>query len=392
MIFSRTINRYNTDCLKFDALEEVFGTKDVIPLWIADMDIPAPRPVRRALRRRVHHPIYGYSIHPECFFESIECWLKDQFDWEIKREWITCTPGIITAFNVAVMTLTEAGDEVIVQPPVYPPFFEAVTAHNRKLVTNPLKYEDGRYSINYEDLKKKITPKTKMLILCNPHNPVGRVFTREELTELGDICLKNNMTIVSDEIHADIVYKPHQHIPIATISPELSAITISCLAPSKTFNIAGFATSEIIIENEEIREKFRYITQSLHLFHGNILGNTALIAAYKFGKPWLNRTLKLLKSNIDYVINYCNEHIPSIHIVEPESTFLLWLDFREWGMTQDELTSFLVKKAKLGLSDGILFGEGGEGFMRMNIGTSRKVLKKALKQLKEAIDARDLNK
>ena len=387
MIFSRMINRYNTDCLKFDALEEVFGTKDVIPLWVADMDIPAPRSVRRALRRRVHHPIYGYSIHPECFFKSIECWLKDQFDWEIKREWITCTPGIITAFNVAVMTLTEPGDEVIVQPPVYPPFFDAVTDHGRKLVTNPLKYKDGRYFIDFEDLKKKITSKTKMLILCNPHNPVGRVFTREELTELGDICLRNNMTIVSDEIHADIVYKPYQHIPIATISPKLAAITISCLAPSKTFNIAGFATSEIIIENEEIRKKFRYITKSLHLSNGNVLGNTALIAAYKFGKPWLNRTLKLLKSNIDYVINYCNEHIPSIHIGEPESTFLLWLDFREWGMTHDELTSFLVEKAKLGLSDGIIFGEGGEGFMRMNIGTCRWTLKKAMKQLDKAVRA-----
>ncbi|MEA2078189.1 MAG: PatB family C-S lyase [Candidatus Marinimicrobia bacterium] len=382
----KKINRYNTDCLKFDALEEVFGTKDIIPLWVADMDIPAPTVVRRALRQRLHHPVYGYYIHNKCFFESIIGWIKDQFSWEIEKEWITYTPGIVPAINIAVMSQTEKDDEVIIQTPVYPPFFNAVTDHNRKLITNPLKNENGRYSIDFDDLKSKISSKTKMLILCNPHNPVGRVYTWEELTELGNICRKNNIIIVSDEIHADVVYKPNKHIPIAGISKEFSDITITCMAPSKTFNIAGFATSEIIIENKEIRDKFRYTTSTLHICGSNILGDAALIAAYKHGKPWLKRTMRFLEKNIDFVVGYIRENIPSIHVSKPESTFLLWLDCREWGMSRKELTDFFINEAHLALSDGSMFGECGEGFMRMNIGTYRRTLKKALKQLQEAVD------
>ncbi|MCF7833622.1 MAG: PatB family C-S lyase [Candidatus Marinimicrobia bacterium] len=386
----RMINRYNTDCLKFDAVEEVFGTKDIIPLWVADMDISAPNVIRRALRQRVKHPIYGYSIHNECFFKTIISWIKDRFEWEIEKEWITCSPGIVPAINIAVMSMTEKGDEIIIQPPVYPPFFNAVTDHDRSLITNPLKYENGRYTIDFDDLKKKISAKTKMIILCNPHNPVGRVFSKDELTELGNICIENNIIIVSDEIHADIVYEPHIHIPIASLSKEFSDITVTCMAPSKTFNIAGFATSEIIIENEEIRNKFRYITQTLHICGGNIIGDAALIAAYDKGKPWLKRTLKFLKENIDFVMDYVKENIPSIKIIDPESTFLLWLDCRELGMSQKELTDFFVKEAHLGLNDGAMFGECGEGFMRMNIGTCRRTLKKALKQLKDAVEKKGL--
>ena len=385
-MIKKVINRYNTDCLKFDAVEEVFGTKDVIPLWVADMDIPAPGVVRRALRQRVTHPIYGYSIHNECFFKTIISWMDKQFDWKVEKDWITCTPGIVPAINIAVMSLTEKGDEIVIQPPVYPPFFNAVTDHHRALITNPLKYENGRYTFDLDDLKKKITKKTKMLILCNPHNPVGRVFSKEELIELGTICKENNIIIISDEIHADIVYGPHKHIPIASISKEFSDMTVTCMAPSKTFNIAGFATSEIIIENEDIRNKFRYITQTLHICGGNILGDAALIAAYDKGKPWLKRTLKTLRENIDFVLGYVKENIPSIKIIDPESTFLLWLDCREWGMSQKELVDFFVNEAHLGLNDGAMFGECGEGFMRMNIGTCGKTLKKALKQLKEAVD------
>ncbi len=391
MIFRRKINRYHTDCLKYDAVGTVFGTTDIIPLWVADMDIPAPAVIRRALRKRVHHPIYGYSIHNECFFKSIISWMHERFGWEIDKDWITCTPGIVPAINIAVMSLTGPGDEIIIQPPVYPPFFKAVTDHGRELVTNPLKFEDGRYTFDLDDLKRKITSKTKMLILCSPHNPVGRVFSREELSALGDICLEHGITIVSDEIHADIVFAPARHIPVAAISPELSAITVTCMAPSKTFNIAGFATSEIIIENQTLRDKFRYITQSLHICNGNILGDAALIAAYQHGKPWLNRTLKFLEENIDLVVSYISEHIPMITVLKPESTFLLWLDCRKLGLTQEELTAFFIREAGLGLNDGATFGEGGEGFMRMNIGTCRRTLKKALKQLKEALENKGLN-
>lgn len=386
----RKINRYNTDCLKFDALEEVFGTKDVIPLWVADMDIPAPAEVRKALKKRIKHPVYGYPIHNECFFKTIISWIKTNFDWEIDKDWITCSPGIVPAINIAVMTLTEKGDEVIIQTPVYPPFFDAVKNHERTLVENPLKYDNGRYTMDLDDLKKKVTSKTKMLILCNPHNPSGRVFTEEELTELGKICLENDILIVSDEIHADIVYQPYRHIPIASLSEELSNITITCMAPSKTFNIAGFATSEIIIKNEELRERYRYIPRSLHICSGNIIGDAALIAAYKKGRPWLKRTLAFLEENIDFVVSYIKKNIPSIKIEKPESTFLLWLDCSAWGMSQEELVDFFVNEAHLGLNDGAMFGDDGKGFMRMNIGTCRRTLKKALIQLKEAVDRKGL--
>lgn len=385
MIFRRKIDRHQTDSLKYDAVEKVFGTRDLIPLWVADMDIPAPLAVRLALLRRVLHPIYGYSIHNKCFFNAIEKWLNEQYDYQIRKEWVTCTPGIVPALNIAVMSLTEEGDEVIIQPPVYPPFFNAVSDHGRILVTNPLKEENGYYSMDLEDLKKKISNKTKLLILCNPHNPVGRVYTKEELRELAEICLEHNIIIVSDEIHGDIVFKPHRHVPLASISPEFSNITITCMAPSKTFNIAGFATSEIIIENEEIRNKFRHITETLHICNGNILGDTALIASYKHGKPWLKRTLKFLQKNIDYVIAYTETNIPSLHIHRPESTFLLWLDCREWGLSQKELNTFFIEEAKLGLNDGASFGECGKGFMRMNIGTCPRILKKAMKQLDAAV-------
>ncbi len=386
MILRRKIDRHHTDCLKYDAAEKVFGTADVIPLWVADMDIPAPLPVRLALMKRILHPVYGYSIHNECFFRSIKKWMAEQFDYHIEKEWITCTPGIVPALNIAVMSLTQPGDEVVIQPPVYPPFFKAVTDHGRTLVTNPLKEEHGHYTMDLADLKQKISGRTKLLILCNPHNPVGRVFTREELSGLAEICLENNIIIISDEIHGDIVYPPHRHTPLASISKEFSDQTISCMAPSKTFNIAGFATSEIIIENEAIRNKFRYITETLHICNGNILGDTALIASYKHGKPWLKRTLKFLQGNIDFVISYAREHIPSLHITAPESTFLLWLDCRAWGMDQKALNTFFIEEAGLGLNDGASFGECGKGFMRMNIGTCRRTLKKAMKQLKDAVD------
>jgi cysteine-S-conjugate beta-lyase len=389
-LLNRKIDRYHTDCLKYDAVEKVFGTDDVLPLWVADMDIPAPKAVQRALIKRVHHPVYGYSMHNTCFFKSIIKWLDKRFDYKVEKEWITCTPGIVPAINIAVMSLSDPGDEIIIQPPVYPPFFTAVTKQDRTLITNPLKETDGYYEIDFEDLESKISSKTRMLILCNPHNPVGRVFNREELVRLGDICLKNNIIIVSDEIHADIVYAPNKHIPIASIDPKYADITITCMAPSKTFNIAGFATSEIIIPNEEIRKKFRRITETLHICNGNILGDAALIASYQHGEKWLKKLLKLLEHNINFVISYAEEHIPSLKIRRPESTFLLWLDCRGWGMSREELNDFFIHEAKLGLNDGGSFGDCGNGFMRMNIGTCTCNLKKAMKQLQAAAKKRGL--
>lgn len=379
-------NRYGTDCVKFDTLEENFGRKDILPMWIADMDYPAPSCVIKALKKRINHPIFGYSLHSDCFFTAIERWIRERHNWAIEKDWLVCTPGIVPAINIAVLTLTDPGDEIVIQPPVYPPFFDAVDSHQRKIIENPLRYDGQKYVMDYDDLESKITDRTKMIVLCNPHNPVGRVFTQEELIHLGEICMRHNIIIVSDEIHADLTFESHTHYPIASLRKEFEDITVTCMAPSKTFNIAGLATSEIIIPNEDLREPFKHLAKSLHICSGNLMGSVALVAAYCHGESWLDKTLLKIRRNVDYVLSFLDRDLPQVKLVDPDGTFLLWLDFRELNMSQQDLKQFMVDKAKLGLNDGAMFGESGTGFMRMNVGCSLSMVKKAMKQLKEAVD------
>lgn len=383
--FDEIIPRHNTSCVKYDLLNHYFGSADLIPLWVADMDFKTPDFVVNAVKERASHEIYGYSIRPPSYDEAIINWFKRRHHWEINKEWMAFSPGVVPAMNMIVMGFTEPGDEIIVQPPVYFPFFSAVENNNRKLVHNQLLYKNGRYFFDFDDLEANITVRTKMLLLCNPHNPVGRAWTKDELSQLASICLKHNILILSDEIHCDLALPPHKHVPTATLSEAIANQTITTVAPSKTFNLAGMATSSVIISNPELKKKYDKILDQVHVGMGNLFGNVATEAAYTHGDEWLDQMLDYVKDNCRFVIDYLETFLPQIKPIPLEATYLLWLDCRNLGFGSDkELKEFMTKKAGLAMSEGASFGPGGEGFMRMNLACPRAVLVKALEQLKQA--------
>lgn len=381
--FDEIIERENTDCVKYDLRDVFFGNKDVIPMWVADMDFKTPDFIIEALRKRLDHEILGYSIKSEAYFQSIVDWYQNRHHWSIKKEWIQFSPGVVPALGMIVETYTEIGDECIVQTPVYFPFFSSIEGNSRKLIFNPLQLRNGRYKMDFEDLKQKITDKTKMLFLCNPHNPGGSVWKKEELQELAQICLKNNILVLADEIHCDLVYEPNKYIPFASLSEDVANITITTNAPSKTFNMAGLSTSSVIIANKELRVKFQRRLDVTHLYIGNLFGNVALEAAYKYGENWLNQLLTYLKDNIDFAINFIEKNIPQIKPIAPEATYLLWLDCRQLAPDSKSLKQLMIDKAGVGLNDGATFGKDGAGFMRMNVACPRSILERALVQMAE---------
>jgi cystathionine beta-lyase len=385
MNFDKIIDRSGTNALKLEFRERLFGTNEVIPLWVADMDFKAPQEVVEAIRKRAAHPLYGYTNRDEEFFQRIVEWQKKRHRWHVSREWVEFMPGVVPTLIMAIQTFTNEGDKVVIQPPVYPPFFDVVKDHGRVIEENALLNTQKGYRMDFEHLDKITSSNdVKMLILCHPHNPVGRVWSREELTTLGAVCQKNNVLIVSDEIHADLVHGDQPHIPLASISPELAENTITCMAPSKTFNIAGLNTSYIIIPNEKLRKGMQKILQSSHLFTGNMFGAEALKAAYKDGEIWLDALLEYIRGNIDYVMDFAEENMPEVQIHKPEATYLMWLDFSAWGMSDAQLRKFMVEKAGLGLNYGPTFGSQGSNFQRLNVASSRKVIEKAMAQLLEA--------
>jgi cystathionine beta-lyase len=384
--FDELINRENTACYKYDFRKDYFGTEYVLPMWVADMDFKTPLFIIEAIKNRLKHEILGYTIRPDTVFKSIIYWMKKRHGWDIQKEWICISPGIVTALNIAVMTFTEPGDKIIVQPPVYPPFFSAIKNHNRQLVTNPLKLINNRYSMDFDDLEAKIEPKVKMIILCNPHNPTGNAWKKEELIHLTEICLKHNIIVLSDEIHSDLVFKGHTHSPTATLSSEVSSDVITCMSPSKTFNLAGLSTSVVIISNEKLRRKFNTLIEKLHLGSGNIFGMVALEASYsRRGSEWLDELINYLQQNIDLLIQFLKQNIPKVKAIKPEATFLVWLDCRELKMNSEQLKKFIINEAKLGLSDGAIFGKEGIGFQRMNLACPKKILLSALERLDRAV-------
>lgn len=378
--FDITIPRAGTNCVKYDLRGAVFGREDVIPMWVADMDFPVPPFVSDAIRKRAEHPIYGYSIIPESFYEALIGWQKRRYGWDIRKEWVFYTPGVVTGLNVIVQAMTEPGDKVIVQPPVYFPFFSSVENNGRKLVYNQLLEKDGIYSIDFEDLENKMKNGAKMLILCSPHNPVGRCWTREEMEKLAACCLRHGAIVVSDEIHCDLVLEPQRHIPLATLSEEILQNTITCIAPSKTFNLAGLFTSFVIIPNEGLRKKFKSAVEKTHL-SPNIFGITAAEAAYREGDEWLGELLSYLQSNIDHVKGFLASEMPLITVSPVEATYMLWLDFRRLGIPAKEMNRMLIDNAGIGFVEGPVFGPGGEGFQRMNIACPRSTLDQALEKL-----------
>jgi len=385
--FDRIIDRKNTNCFKWDYTKQIFDKEDVIPLWVADMDFAAPDAVVQKLIKRAEHGIFGYSFEPEEYYKVFIEWLEKRHNWKIKKEWIINATGIVPAINFAIQCFTEPGDNILVQTPVYFPFFESIKKNERKVVNSQLRLTGTRYEIDFEDLEKKLKNDVKIMLFCSPHNPVGRVWSQEELQKIGNLCLQNNVLLISDEIHADLILNNNKHIPISSLSAEIQDITISMYAPSKTFNVAGLSTCSIIIPNSGIRKKYKKFMDKLGLHLLNNFGIDAFIAAYKDGEEWLEQLLDYLWKNYEFVQKYLKTNIPQIKAIELEGTYLMWLDCRELKLKQKELIELFVNKAGLGLNNGTVFGAGGYGFMRLNIGCSIKLLEKALEQLKEAIES-----
>jgi len=382
--FDKIIDRKGSACIKWDGMEKFLGAADALPMWVADMDFLTPAYITDAIARKASHGVFGYPLREDGYFTSLMQWLQRRHQWTVERDWISFCPGVVPAVNIAVLANTLPGDKIIVQPPVYFPFFTAVTDHKRNLVYNNLVLRDGRLCMDFENLETLAAEGAKMLILSNPHNPGGSVWTREELIQMAEICLKHNVIILSDEIHCDLVYKPFKHTPVASLSQEISMQTITTVAPSKTFNLSGLSTASVIIENSSLRRKFSIQLDHLHIGGGNIFGNIASEQAYLHGDTYVDELMDYLEKNVEMLQKYVAEHLPAIKVMKPEATFLVWLDCREMGMTDEELNKFFLYSAKVGMNPGVMFGPGGEGFMRMNIGCPAITLMQGLHQIKEA--------
>ena len=384
--FDKIIDRRNTRCLKYDFAVERNMPADVLPLWVADMDFETSSYIEDAIIERAKHAIYGYSEVKTPYFDILKKWMQKHHDWDIQRKWLIKTPGVVFALAMAVKTYTEPGDAVLIQQPVYYPFSEVIKDNGRNVVSNTLYLgEDNRYHIDFEDFEQKIVAhKIKLFLLCNPHNPVGRVWTKEELTRLGDICVKYHVTVVSDEIHEDFVFKG-KHQVFANIKKEYEDITVTCTAPSKTFNIASLMISNILIPNPELKRKFKHQMDAAGISQLNVLGLVACEAAYEHGEEWYQAMKNYVKENIEFVKQYVEKQLPGVKMVEHEGTYLVWLDFRGTGLSVEELDDKIINQAKLWLDSGKIFGSCGEGFQRINVACPRKVLEEAMERIKNVV-------
>ena len=384
--FDKVIDRHGTNCLKFDFAKERGKNGDELSLWVADMDFQVAKPITDALQAQVNHGIYGYTEVKSDYFDIVKNWFKDNFDWEIKKGSLVKTPGVVYAIAMAVKAFTKEGEAVIIQQPVYYPFSEMIISNNRKLVNSPLVLKDGRYEIDFEDFEKKIVKNNvKLFILCSPHNPVGRVWSVEELKRIGDICIKHDVVIFSDEIHADFVYEPNKHHVFASLGESYAANSVIATAPSKSFNIAGLQVSNIFIENKKLRDAFRNEIVKSGYSQLNTMGLAAARAAYESGKEWLDEVRAYIKDNLIFFRDYLKENIGELSLIEPEGTYLVWVDFRKLGLSEKQREDLIVNKAKLWIDSGAMFGVDGEGFERFNIACPREYLKMALDSLAKAI-------
>lgn len=379
--FDEIIHREKTHSVKYGLRTKNFGTEDVIPLWVADMDFRTPDFVVDAIRRRAAHELYGYTFIPESFYESFQSWMKRRHGWDVRREWILYCPGVVPSLVVALLSFTAPGEGVLVQTPVYYPFFSIILNNGRILVENPLEIRNGRLCMNEDRLAACLDEKVKIMFLCSPHNPGGTVWKREELARLGELCLKNKTIIVSDEIHADLVFRGHEHCPTASLAEAMAQNTVTLVSPNKTFNIAGLSASVAIIPNRELFDCFKQTLENLHWMIPNIFAITAFEAAYSGGEGWLEQLLAYLEGNLNQVMDFMAREIPKIKPIRPEGTYLVWLDCRELGMTPEALKAFMIGQARVGLNEGPMFGTGGEGFQRMNIACPRSVLNEALARI-----------
>lgn len=384
--FDTIIDRKNTDCLKYDFAKRRGMPEDVLPLWVADMDFKTSSYVEDTLAERARHGIFGYSESQTPYFEIVRDWMKRHHDWEVKEPWLIKTPGVVFALAMSVKAYTEPGDGVLIQSPVYYPFSEVIEDNGRRIVSNTLVLgEDHKYHIDFEDFERQIKEnQIKLFFLCNPHNPVGRVWTTEELTRLGDICLKYQVTVVSDEIHSDFIFRG-RHQVFADLKREYADITVTCTAPSKTFNLAGLLLSNIFISNRELRHKFRQQVNAAGISQLSPFGLVACETAYTQGEEWYQAMLAYVAENIAFTKEYVEKHLPGVEMVEHEGTYLVWLDFRKTGLSVEELEDLIVNRAKLWLDSGKIFGKSGEGFQRINVACPRQILEEALHRIKEQL-------
>ena len=383
--FDKIIDRTNNFSAKWSEMNKNFGTNDLLPMWVADMDFLTAPCVMEALKDRLEQGIFGYTTRPSSYNESIVNWLDNRFSWKINQEWLMFSPAVITSISLLIQNLTQKNDKIMIQEPVYSPFHSIVESNERNLVISPLvKLDDGSYVMDYEDIEAKIKD-VKVFILCNPHNPVGRVWTREELTRLGEICLKHNVLVISDEIHSDIILKNHKHTPFASISKEFRENTITCMAPTKTFNLAGLQSSFLVISNPYYYEVMDKAFSILDIKRNNAFSLVATEAAYNYGEDWLYELIKYIEDNVDFAIDYIKNHIPQLKVKKPEGTYLLWVDFSNLNVDKEDLKNALINKGRIALSDGSSFGIGGAGYYRINLACPRSMVLEGLKRIEFAI-------
>ncbi|MDI9378082.1 MAG: PatB family C-S lyase [Synergistota bacterium] len=379
--FDEVIDRKGTCSEKWDGLKKHFGTDDVLPMWVADMDFNSPPEVIKLIVERSKHGIFGYPVRTESYYEAIINWVRERYDWEIKGDWIVDVPSVMPGIAAAILAFTSQGDSVMIQPPVYPPFFEVIESLDRQVLPNRLQLGE-KWHMDFSELERQL-PSAKAFLLCNPHNPVGRVWTAEDLLSLSRACLKAGVPILSDDIHCDFVYPGHKYTPLASLDEESLMNTVTFMSASKTFNIAGFKNAYAIVPNAEMREKLSKILKGLHFGSGDLFGILGLEVAYRYGKDWLDELILYLEENRGIAVSALQK--AGVDVISPEGTYLLWLDLRKLGLSQDELMKFLIEKAKLGLNDGLNFGPDGAGFVRMNIGCPRKILREGINRLVRAL-------
>ena len=386
--FNEAPSREQTNAEKYTLRQKLFGSDEVLPMWVADMDIQTPFFVMDAIRERLKHPILGYEEIPDSLFQAQIEWIRERHGYSMQREWMFYSPSVVASINLCIKAFTEPGDKVIVQPPVYFPFYSSVTNNERVLIKNALIEEEGCYSMDFDALEASIDEETKLLLLCSPHNPVGRVWSETELTQLGEICVRHDIVILADEIHSDLIFKGAKHTPFASISKELENRTITCYGPGKTFNMAGLSISTVSVPSEELRKRFKKVYKSIHFAEGTVFGHVGFEAAYSKGEAWLGELLEHIQGNFDYLDICLKEYMPSITMQKPEGTYLVWLDCRGLGLSEKDLHAFFIEESRLGLSSGSSFGKEGEGFMRINLATPRSTVEEAVSRLHTAYKAR----
>ena len=387
--FDRVISRQGTGSRKWERLSDIFGRDDVLPLWVADMDFPVPEKISAGIQERAKHPIYGYNIPEDSLLEAFADWARRRHGWEVKKEWILPAPGVVPSICLSVLALTQPGDGIIIQPPVYPPFFASITDNERRVVENPLQCKDGRYEIDFVDLEAKLAdPANKLLLFCSPHNPVGRVWSREELSRAKELCQKYQVDVLSDEIHSDLILGGRRHTVLASLGEPVWEQTVSFFAASKSFNIAGLNFSLIVVPEKQRRQKLEQWINRLHIRRGNLFGALATETAYREGEGWLEELLPYLEANAATLAEFVRTRLPEVKVVVPEGTYLAWLDFRHYFSDGAALQQFLVHQAKVGFNPGKNFGSQGEGFARVNLATPRSVLLEALNRVEAALKER----